>query len=509
MSRRLRTLGVVLATATAAIATWASPSQASHQRVVGLTAEDPSRLMFFTTGGTADPFPQNIDFDGPGVDLVGIDFRPNSNLLYGYGENGVLYVLREDPLDLTEYDATPVNPSAASSPVAAGPFGFDFDPVADSARLVAAGGDSYLINADNGSLTGGDSVDYPPAAPFDPASTSAIAYSNSFPNLESTTLYAIDTANDLLTTVAADGTLTPVGPLGFDASEPAGFDILTLFPSTGPQNAAYAAFDVVELPGNGQYMWNINLSTGAASLTSALPIGGGEVIESIALPQVSTVRFSATTFEGREGKSAVVTVVRHGRNDRTPARIGYRTRIAEGDTAEASDFTPTSDVVEFPPGVTARSFTIPLPDDSATEGPERFQVEFFGEESRSLIIGAGGGSAKVVIADDDPALPALKPLISAPAQSVGQAARRVRAAISCNRDCKAGLALFAGKKKLSATTASLGKGGVRKVVFAIDGADREVMANRLTTSGLKLTIKGVFRAGGKTVRRTLSFRAHL
>jgi len=511
-SKRFPKFGAVVVSMLVAGAIAAPVSQASHQTVAGLTTQNPSRLVFFTPGHPENVIEQDIDFGGATVNLVGIDYRPRANLLYGYSNTGNLYALRPDPNDLDEYDATLINPSGTAP--AGSTFGFDFNPVADAGRLVADSGANYVVNADNGQSSQETDVDYPAAAPFDPPSIDAIAYSNSYPNMGTTTLYGIDTAstNNRLVTIASDGTASPVGDLGLDVTSAAGFDILTSFGTPTPQNTGYASLTPDGAPASNFYF--VDLATGAATLTSTQPIGGGSRIESVALPLTPSVKFANGATQAGEGNVFVqVTVERHGRNDRVPSTVDFSTSIEPGDTAEAADFTPVSGTLTFPPGVNSQSFSVPINDDNLDEDLETFQVNL-GASSNSMLVSAVNSVAKVLIIDNDDSTPAaakLQPLLSVPAQSVRQAARGTKASFSCNAACNASLSLFAGKKKLSGKTASLAVGGVRNIRFALTRADRNVIANRITARGVKLTVKGVFRRpnGGAVVRRSLTFRAHL
>lgn len=236
-----------------------------------------------------------------GETLVGLDTRPQTDTLYAVGTTNRIYQ---------------VNPVTGATRPAFGPFspalngasfGIDFNPVADALRIVSdaeqnlrvpfAGGAAGTAQAEGAlQYAAGD-----PGAGSNP-SVGAAAYTNSTPGASQTTLYDIDTARDVL--VRQDppgaGTLVTVGALGFDAQEPAAFDV-------SPQgNVAYAALrrqrqDVTSL-------YRVDLNTGRATAVRPLPwiatprplrgiaVASGAVPDDRVAPQLS-VAFSSTILE--------------------------------------------------------------------------------------------------------------------------------------------------------------------------------------------------------------------
>ena len=521
MRKSFAKLGVLLTAGLIAGAVLAAPSQANHQTIIGLTTDVPSKLAFFSPGNPGANQLDTITFPvgATDTDLVGIDYRPRANLLYGYGSTGILYVLRPDatPGNTT---ATQVNTTVVGTTTGVDT-GLDFNPVADAIRVVTDTNENLRVSPDNGNR-----VAFDPALAFavgdpnegDTPDVGAAAYTNSFSGATATTLFDIEAGNNVLVRQGGPdgsptpngGVLTTIGPLGVDTTDVAGFDIETSFGTPTPQNFAYAALDTGAADSG---LYSLDLSTGAATSLGSIAAGGAK-IESIALPLTASAKFDTLVTQVGEGSgTAVVTVTRSGRIDRT-ASVDYSTSTIAGDNATSGqDFTPTSGTLTFPPNVSTQTIEIPITNDSADEPDESFQVDL-GDSSSNLLISGANSFAKVVIVDNDDATPApggLKPLISVPDQSFRQALRGVRASFSCNRSCSANLTLFAGTKKVSSKRASLGDGGVRNVRFAIDNADRRLFRQRLGARGLKLTIKGVFQipGGGGTVRRALTFRAHL
>jgi hypothetical protein len=187
-----------------------------------------------------------------GENIVGIDFRPATGQLYALGSNSRLYI---------------INPSTGAATFVASlsvalngtDFGVDFNPVPDRLRVVSNTGQNLRINVADGSTIVDGTLN--PGTP----TVTAAAYTNSFPGATSTTLYVIDTGTDqlLIQNPPNNGTLNPVGPLGFNATNTNGFDI-----STG-NNTALAVLQVGSTIG----LYSINLANGSASFIG--PVGNG------------------------------------------------------------------------------------------------------------------------------------------------------------------------------------------------------------------------------------------
>jgi hypothetical protein len=195
--------------------------------------------------------------------IVGIDVRPNGNLMYAVTRNTAgadrLYVLPPHT-GVAEFVADLTVALSGTS------FGVDFDPVADRLRVVSDTDQNLSVDP----VTGVAVVDAAlNPGPFD---VGASAYTNSTWGTSTTGLYVIDTLTDTLylQNPAASGTLTPVGPLGVNAALLAGFDI------TPERNLAYAALTVA---GTTQ-LYTIDLVTGAATLVGG--IGGNPALGGLA-----------------------------------------------------------------------------------------------------------------------------------------------------------------------------------------------------------------------------------
>lgn len=210
----------------------------------------------------------------PGETILGLDVQPQTGVLYALGStsrlytidasNGVATAVQPRFIDLQQPSpALTVQPMPFAPALSGTAFGFDFDPTGHSIRIVSDTGQDLQLDPFSGGVT---SVDGPLTyGPVDPnfgqaPGVSGAAYLNNFSGATTTTLYVIDATLDVLAiqNPANQGTLTTVGSLGVDASAVVGFDIR----SVGGQNFGYATLAV----GNTTSLYQINLSTGAATL---------------------------------------------------------------------------------------------------------------------------------------------------------------------------------------------------------------------------------------------------
>lgn len=204
--------------------------------------------------------------------LIGIDYRPANNLLYGVTDTNSIYTINADTgaASFVSTLSTPFTGDVAS--------GIDFNPVPDRLRLVGSNDQNFRINVDTGATTVDSPLTYAAGdvnAGVNPRIT-AEAYTNSFsgppspagvtPPTRTTQLYGIDFGLDTLVVQNPPnaGTLNTIGSLGIDFDPTGGFDISS--PASGV-NTAFAATDST--------LYTINLSTGAA--TSVGTIDGGNI----------------------------------------------------------------------------------------------------------------------------------------------------------------------------------------------------------------------------------------
>jgi len=195
-----------------------------------------------------------------GEKLVGIDYRVARGVLYALSSSGRLYTLDAASGQLKPVAAT----SAASLP--AGTIAFDFNPVADRIRVVAADGTNLRLHPDTGALAATD-----PKVHYDASDVAkgqmprlgGAAYTYNKKNEKLTTNYAIDLARGTLVTQGSiegkepgvspnTGTLFTVGALGTGPMDDVAFDIADI------DNTALAA---VTRSGR-THLYVIDLATG-------------------------------------------------------------------------------------------------------------------------------------------------------------------------------------------------------------------------------------------------------
>jgi hypothetical protein len=192
-----------------------------------------NRLWSFTPFA---PSALNGDVEITGLDagerIVGIDVRPATGELFAVSDASVIYVL-----DPESGEAAAVG--EAFSPIVEGDLiGFDFNPTVDRIRLVDGAGQNLRLNPETGQIgsnpdTGAPTIDGATAYAETDSSAGAqpvlsgAGYTNSVADAESTRLYVIDTAQDVLAIQDPpnDGVLWTVGSLGIDLDGPVGFDI--------------------------------------------------------------------------------------------------------------------------------------------------------------------------------------------------------------------------------------------------------------------------------------------
>jgi hypothetical protein len=242
----------------------------------------------------------------PGDQLVAIDVRPQTNRLYGLGQNpktgsAQLYILE---LSRTSASAVPigstgtlVNASGAPIPLLAAGFDMDFNPTVDRLRVVASNGLNVRINPNDGSFidgnlggAAGSVAGLNPDAPLNGAASGGMgtAYSNNAPNVTLTTQFTLDHVSNTLMIQQPPNAGTLISPLTvtlngspLDFSAEGGIDIepgINASSSGGPVSGMAAA--VLTVAGSSK-LYRIDLSTGAATLRAdaGQSLGGLNVID--------------------------------------------------------------------------------------------------------------------------------------------------------------------------------------------------------------------------------------
>ena len=216
--------------------------------------------------------------------LMGIDFRPQTGQLYGFGVNAgadtyTVYIISPQTGVATAVGASQAFPG--DLPFAFG-YGVDFNATVDRLRITTDSGLNFRINPNNGTIAGTDT----PISGLPPGSTgvSGAAYTNSFgqPSVgAASTLYTLDaTSNSLFIqgfpnfspNTGIEGSQVPVtlngNPLDFTLVN--GFDIPASVSVTAA-NAPAAGFGyAVLVVAGGLGLYKISLITGAATFLGAV-----------------------------------------------------------------------------------------------------------------------------------------------------------------------------------------------------------------------------------------------
>lgn len=267
------------------IAGTAVSAQAPTAFAITTNAQGVQQLVRFNPAA-----PGSVTTIGPtGVNLVGIDFRPATNELFGYDGNR-LYILSVTTGVATQnFD---VNNTT-------GNVGFDFNPVVDRIRVVDASGTNLRLNQ----LTGMSTAD--PGYTFAmgdvnfgrvPSFTS-VAYTNNDNDLSTaTSLFGIDATLGQLVLISNPngGTVATIGNLGIGAfSSVTGFDILTV----GGINTAF--FAATSVGASTSHLYTLNLTTGAATLVGGVGLSTGvQGLALTAVPEPGTWALMAAGLAG-------------------------------------------------------------------------------------------------------------------------------------------------------------------------------------------------------------------
>lgn len=388
----------------------AMPLSAQAETIVGLV--EGNNLVTFDSARPGDLL-SALPITGltSGELILGIDFRPETGQLYGFGHLGApgvrLYIF-----DLVTGAATLVSTLAADPADTTDPytdvfgtdFGVDFNPVPDRIRLVTDTGQNLRVNPDTGVVTTDTPLAFAagdPNAGRIPKVVDA-AYSNNDANATSTTLYGLEgidpdlgcqkTQTDgtvvralcLVRQGGADGTPSPnlgqiftLGPFGKEGIKAKGFDI-------SPSGTAFVAVQLKEDPLTTFVLVTVDLTNGADS--SRGPVGDGSVrLKDIAV--VPSVQFSANLYAVREdARTATITVTR---NDDLRRTVTVNFATSDGTAKAGQDYGTTSGTLTFNPGEATRSFTIPIINDRRPER-DQFLLVTLNNPSVGELLGAPG-----------------------------------------------------------------------------------------------------------------------
>ena len=483
--------------ATIAAAAWlgaAAPSAAAP--AAGITSA--GTLVTFDTAAPDRMVGRSISGLGPAETIRALDVRPAGGILYGLSvapgatDTGRIYTI-----DPGSGAATRVGSAPFSTALTAGSsYGMDFNPVADRMRVVSSADQNLRVHPDTGALVATD------ANLNDPADTEMVAgsaYDRNTAGADATTLFGIDFDNDTLvrqggidgTPTPNGGVLTTIGPLGFAVPDGAvGFDI-------EPSGTAFLT--ATDASGGTPRLYTVNLTSGKATAVGTL----ASPLRAFAVLQESPLRFSASGYSVPEAAgAATVTVARSGAAAGT-VRVDYAT--SDGTAAAGVDYHEGSGTLVFGPGVTTRTFAVPLIGDGADEADEAFTVTLAAPESGGAL--GSPSAATVTIADDDPAPPAppdeVPPRVLLSLDPPARAARlaTVAGAFSCSEACNAVLELRLRSTLIGTGSAALTEAGVRRFRVTLTARGRRLVrreVRRSRTARLTLRIRLTDAAGNTT-----------
>lgn len=235
-----------------------------------------------------------------GENLVGIDFRPATGVLYALGSTSRIY-----SVSAGTGVATAVG-SAGAFTLSGTRFGFDFNPTVDRIRVTSDTDQDLRLHPDTGALASTDpNLQYAATDPNSAANPNVVgsAYTNSFSGSGATVLYDIDSNLDILTiqNPPNNGTLNTVGPLGADTTDNVGFDI------SGTSGVAYASLTIGVITN----LYTINLLSGAATslglVADPVTLGTETVVDIAATVPPSSKLLNIAT-RGRVGQGEDVLI---------------------------------------------------------------------------------------------------------------------------------------------------------------------------------------------------------
>jgi hypothetical protein len=325
-----------------------------------------------------------------GEKLVALDFRPATGQLYGVGSTNRLYVV-----DTTSGAATPIGPGPFQ-PLLDGSVGMDFDPVADTIRIITSTAQNLRINPDTATVT----ID----TPLGPATSMVgLAYSNNVAGAATTTAYTTRPSlfgSDFFMLGGLDGDPSPSGGvLTFVGSSGGGVlhEFRIGYDVSGADGVAFGAIETFSLN-------VITPQNGAARSAGGFPVAD---MEGLAVEPPGRLQLAATEISVIEtGPQAIVTVNRVG-GHAGPISIDYTTN---GVTANgATDFTSASGTLVFLDGEMSKQIVIPIAQDPDDENDELFLVTLSNPFLGTSILGPA--TAAVTIVDDDP-LGSLPPTVT-------------------------------------------------------------------------------------------------
>ena len=225
-----------------------------------------NQLLKYNANAVETPI-SNIAITGlqTGETFLGIDFRPATGELYGFGTTNRLYII-----NLSTGAARMVGTAPVPTGVTGTAAGFNFNPTVDRIRLVYSSGENFRLNPETAAIAATDGAVNGAAN----ASVTALAYSGNKAGSAATVLYDIDMVSQKLYRQSPpnNGTLVEIGSLGVTGiTGKAGFDI------SPDGSVALAALSTATQNG----LYSVDTTSGKAV---ALGNFSGPVVTAIAIP---------------------------------------------------------------------------------------------------------------------------------------------------------------------------------------------------------------------------------
>lgn len=221
---------------------------------VAYAIDENNNFQIFNPTTTTAPINKAITGLGVGESIVGIDFRPATNQLYGLATTA-LGMAKLYSFNLSTGAATGIG-SGFTINTSSTQFGFDFNPTVDRIRVVTNSGQNLRLNPNDGTIAATD-ANLNPGTPM----ISGAAYTNNFVGATTTVLYVLDMGKLYKQDPPNNGTLVEVGSLGVNAESLNGFDI------GARSNTAYALLTVA----GATKVYTINLTSGTATAGITFP----------------------------------------------------------------------------------------------------------------------------------------------------------------------------------------------------------------------------------------------
>ncbi len=249
--------------------------------------------------------PYSISGVSSGQTMIALASRPSNGGLYGLGYDSAthtsqLYLITNSG---TSFSAIPVGSSTTAMDLGLNnSAGFDFVSTNDNQiRVIGRNGNNYILNSNNGSVsgTGSGSISYASGDLYSGTSSSlaATAYTNHFYGADATDEIGYDATNNVLVKMDAgsysngfnnaSNTMHSIGSgLGvlFNASNAVGMD--TWYDTATHTNTVYITGNT--LLGGGAHLYRYNMSGVGSAMTDLGVIGSGSFnVRDIAFQSVS------------------------------------------------------------------------------------------------------------------------------------------------------------------------------------------------------------------------------